>query len=227
MPREPAPSLSSSRKSAIERTPSRVATARASRRRRALLVAGGDQRGKSIRGASRSRRRRGSAPRDDRDGTGTEPGTESPKSAVLAATEITRRRSAPDGNPGQPRDLASSRPERPFPRRFTEARGEDDRCPEPRSAASASDAGTFVAVIATPTMSTGRGTPAAMARNRGRARSSRRVNAPDTTGEARPLQIPQNGVAVGARPVGGADDGHRARIQQRGWIGPVGDLAAH
>ena len=53
------------------------------------------------------------------------------------------------------------------------------------------------------------------------------MNAPDTTGEARPLQIPQNGVPVGARPVGGADDGDRARFQQRGWIGPVGDLAAH
>ena len=46
-------------------------------------------------------------------------------------------------------------------------------------------------------------------------RRARRVHAPDRAGEPERLEVAQRRVAVGARPVRRADDGHRARPQQR------------
>ena len=92
--------------------------------------------------------------------------------------------------------------------------------PQPRRPAARTTSGTPAAGIATTTASTGSGRSSSV----GHARPSvhlapRRVHAPHRPGEAERGEVAHRGVAVGAGPVGRADDGDGARAKQRGEVG--------
>ena len=226
-----APSPSSSRKSAIERTPSRAATAASQSAASSTVWFPAET------SVWKSMPRREPIALTARfplcvimaTGPGRSSGTESPQSGARAATAITPLPFGPQsGIPACPATSASSRSSDPPPgaspkpaektigpaaaalRRLGErprhlggGNREDDRVHRLRQLRRRWHA-----------------VPAVHAR-------PRRVNSPDRTGEPGPLEIREDRVAVGAGPVGRTDDRHRARLQQRGRIGPVGGTIGH